>query len=315
MLAMTAVDVLGRTFLLSRSGVVAVPVFVSVPDNSRQSVAQGQNLLLDDPLNSIEAHLQNVHSGAVAQSDVLVTRRVEQISSLAGVEVEENTRDNNDLLFQTSLEEVQAVIDALRQRRQVQPQVEGAVGNEWDLEAHRSQSINDVISLLAEVMLQGAHLVLDFSGLEHGDSSFLERYVGTSVEVRTARADGLDELLGSDNPGNSPTRETEALCETINDQNIYPMLVQDCVAIIHCLLHTIFVHVFNVVSGRNNSTIAVASVVVSAIELIHDQGCTISACDTLLVLAFQNLSFKLTDVLDLGKLRICQDLTCRVARI
>ena len=93
------------------------------------------------------------------------------------------------------------------------------------------------------------------------------------------------------------------------------MLVQGCVAIIHCLLHTIFVHVFNVVGSRNNSTIAVASVVVAAVELIHDQGCTISACDALLVLAFQDRSFKLTDVLDLGKLRICQDLTCRVARI
>ena len=113
MLAMTAVDVLRRTFLLSRSGVVTVPILVLVLDSSRQPVAQRQNLLLDNSLDGIETHLQNIHSGSVAQSDVLVARRVEQISSLAGVEVEEDTRDNNNLLFQTSLEEVQTIVDAL----------------------------------------------------------------------------------------------------------------------------------------------------------------------------------------------------------
>lgn len=85
MLAMTAVDVLGRTFLLSRSRIIAVPVFVSVSNSPGQAIARSKNLLLDNSLNGIETHLQNIHSGAVAQSDVLVARRVKQISSLTRV--------------------------------------------------------------------------------------------------------------------------------------------------------------------------------------------------------------------------------------
>jgi hypothetical protein len=155
---------------------------------------------------------------------VLVARRVEQVSAFAGVQVKEDTGHNDDLLFQTSLEEVQTIVDAFRQRRQVQPQVEGAVRNEWDLEAHRSQSVNDIVSLLAEVMLQGTHLVLDLVGFEHGDSSLLEGNVGASVEVRSTRADSLDKLLGSDDPGNSPARKTETLCQTVNDQDVCSLL-------------------------------------------------------------------------------------------
>ena len=35
-------------------------------------------LLLDNSLDAVETHLQDVHSGAVAQSDVLVARRVKE---------------------------------------------------------------------------------------------------------------------------------------------------------------------------------------------------------------------------------------------
>jgi hypothetical protein len=151
---------------------------------------------------------------------VLVARRIEQVSSLRWIQIEEDAGHNDDLLFQASFEEVQAIVDTFGQRRQVEPQVEGAVGDEWDLEAHRCQSVNDIVSLLAEVMLQSTHLVLDFGGLKHGDGSLLEGNVGASVEVRSTRADGLDEFLGSDDPGNSPARKTETLCQTVDDQNV-----------------------------------------------------------------------------------------------
>lgn len=38
-------------------------------------------LLLDNPLDTIQTHLQDVHSGAVAQSDVLVARRIKKTSN------------------------------------------------------------------------------------------------------------------------------------------------------------------------------------------------------------------------------------------
>lgn len=151
---------------------------------------------------------------------MLVARRVEQISSFAGVEIEEDTRYNDDLFMETGVEEVETIVDTLGERRQVQPQVERGVGDKRDLEAHLSQSANYIVSLFAEVVLQGAHLVLDFSRLKHGNGSLLEGDVGASIEIRATRADSLDELLGSNDPGDSPTRQTEALCQTINDQDI-----------------------------------------------------------------------------------------------
>lgn len=183
--------------------------------------------LLDHPLDAIETHLQDFHSWAVAQSDVLVARGVEQISSLAGVEIKEDTRYDDNLFVKTSIEEIETVVDAFGQRGQVQPQVEGRVGDTFDHEAHLSQSANNIVSLLAEVVLQGTHFVLDLGRLKHRNGSLLEGNVGTSVKVRSTRADSLDELLGSNDPGDSPTRETEALCQTVNDQNIWFVLARD----------------------------------------------------------------------------------------
>jgi hypothetical protein len=54
MLSVTAIAVLGGTFLLSRAVVVAVPVSGSVGGHF---AVQSKNLLLDDSLDSIETHL------------------------------------------------------------------------------------------------------------------------------------------------------------------------------------------------------------------------------------------------------------------
>jgi len=80
-----------------------------------------KDLLLDNSLNTIETHLENIHSWTVAQPDVLVARRVKQIPAFRRIQIEEDTRHNNDLLLETSIEEVQTVVDALRERRQIQP--------------------------------------------------------------------------------------------------------------------------------------------------------------------------------------------------
>lgn len=64
------------------------------------------NSLLDNPLNAVQALLQHIHSGAITQSDEVMTRTVKQISSSTWIQIEEDTRDYNDLLFQTRLEEI-----------------------------------------------------------------------------------------------------------------------------------------------------------------------------------------------------------------
>lgn len=289
MLAMAALTGFRRAILLSRSAIVAVPIIVSVLE---QYTMKTKSSLLDYSLDAIKTHLQNVHSWTVTQSNVLVARRIEQVSSLAGVEIEEDARYDNDLFMETGVEEVETIVDAFGERRQVQPQVEGGVRDKRDLEAHFSQSTNNIVSLFAEVVLQGTHFVLDFSGLKHRDSSLLEGDVGASIEVRSTRADSLDELLGSNDPGDSPTGKTEALCQTVNDQDIWFAL--DRSAFTTSRGHTIFIDVFDVVSSRDNSTIAIASVIVAAVEFIHDQCRTISACRTRLgsscvSIRFQNL--------------------------
>jgi hypothetical protein len=51
----------------------------------------------------------------------VVAWAVEQITSSRGVEIEEDTRDNNNLLFQAGLEEVEAVGDSLGKALEIQP--------------------------------------------------------------------------------------------------------------------------------------------------------------------------------------------------
>ena len=106
-----------------------------------------------------------------------MTRAVEQISALAGVQVKEDAGNNNDLLLQASLEEVETVVDLLRQSAQVEPDVERRVGSVVELESHSLQAAEHVVTLLAEVVLQGLHLVADFSRLQHGNGCFLEGYL------------------------------------------------------------------------------------------------------------------------------------------
>ena len=110
-----------------------------------------------------------------------MTRTVEQIPALAGVQIEEYAGDDNNLLLQASLEEVEAIVDLLRQSAQVEPDVESRVGRVVELKAHVFQAAEHVVALLAEVELQGFHLVAHLGRLQHGDGGFLEGHVGAAV--------------------------------------------------------------------------------------------------------------------------------------
>jgi hypothetical protein len=205
---------------------------------------------------------------------------VEQVPPLTRVQIEEDAGNDNDLLAQARLEEVQAVIDRIRQPAQIQPQVERGVGDEalLDLEANLAQAADDEVALYLKVRLQRLHLVQHLGRVEHGDGGLLEGDVGAAIEVGAAGADGLDEFLGADYPGHTPARESEALGQAVDDEDV------------------VVVHVDDVLGGGNNGAVAVGGVVVPGVELIHDQSGAVTA-----------------DVLDLGQFWVRNHLASWVA--
>lgn len=76
---------------------------------------------MDNTLNSVQTHLQYVHSGTIRQTHKVVAGAVKEITTARGVQVEEDTGHNDDLLLQTSLEEVETVGNRLGKTLQVQP--------------------------------------------------------------------------------------------------------------------------------------------------------------------------------------------------
>lgn len=68
-------------------------------------------------------------------------------------------------------------------------QVKGRVGDVFDNEAHFTETLDNVVALVAEVALEMNHFVLHELGLEELNSGFLECVVCTTVEIATARTD------------------------------------------------------------------------------------------------------------------------------
>ena len=108
-----------------------------------------------------------------------------------------------DLLLQALLEEIQSIVDLLRQTPQIQPDIERRIRNEFDVKANFLQTAKDVITLVAEVPLERFHLLEHLVGLEHRNRRFLEGYVRSSVEVRSTGTNGADEGFGSNDPGDT----------------------------------------------------------------------------------------------------------------
>jgi hypothetical protein len=75
-----------------------------------------------------------------------MTRTIKQISPLARVQIKEDTRDDNDALFETCLEEVQAVGDGLRKALEIKPEVECRVWDGLDVEPHLAESGDDIVA-------------------------------------------------------------------------------------------------------------------------------------------------------------------------
>lgn len=130
--------------------------------------SDGSNLLVDNTLNSIHAHLEHVHSRTIRQTHKVVARAVKQVTAARGVQVEEDTRNHNHLLLQTGLEEVEAVRNRLGETLQVKPanrhlvpleqpqprqdnlQVKGRVRHVLDDEAHLAEASHNVVTLVLD---------------------------------------------------------------------------------------------------------------------------------------------------------------------
>jgi hypothetical protein len=109
------------------------------------------------------------------------------------------------------------------------------------------------------MLLQSLHLLSNLVRLKHRDSRLLERDISTAIQITTTTSNRLDELLWSYNPRDSPSRKSEPLSKTIDDQDI------------------VLVDVVNVLCGTDGGTVAVGGVVISTVELIHDESGSITA--------------------------------------
>lgn len=99
-------------------------------------------------------------------------------------------------------------------------------------------------------------------------------------QFREARRRRGVRYFWANNPSNSPTRKSEALGKTINDQ------------------HIVLIDIIDILRRRNGRAVTVGRVVVTAVELVHDQRSSITA-----------------DILDLRKLGVLDDFTGRVSRV
>lgn len=209
-----------------------------------------------------------------------MARTIKQVSSFGRIEIEEDARNDDDMLLEALLKEVQSVADGRRQPTEVEPDVKGRVWHVCDLESHLSESAQDVVPLGLEVRLQRLHLSPHVLGFEHGDGRLLKRYVRPAIQIGATGANGADELFGTNDPCDAPSRQSKPLRQPVNEENV------------------IFVHIFDIVRRTHGRPITVAGVVVATVELIHDQRRSIT-----------------TNILDLGQLGILDNLAGRVARI
>jgi hypothetical protein len=242
-----------------------------------------------------------------------MARTVKQIPPLTGIQIEEDSGYNNHPLLKTCLKEVETVRDSRWESFKIEPEVKGRVWDCLDLEAHFTEARDDVVAFFLEWKLErramraGSGLTLKWvcrafisvrtlagSSIETAASwkgtlappsryepqdpiALMNSYSGIS----TTESSGLKEThLWSYNPCNSPSRKSESLCESVNDQDI------------------VFINVVDVLRCTNCGAVAIASIVVSAIKFVHDQCSPVS-----------------TDILDLSKLRVLDHSSSRVSRV
>ena len=111
-----------------------------------------------------------------------MTRTTKQIPSVRRIDFKEYSRYNNRLLLEQLLKEGQTVVDRVRQRLKVQPDVECGDRGHLDGKAHGGETGEDMLAFVVKVLLEGKLFLLDAGGLQEGKGSDLEGMIGSSVQ-------------------------------------------------------------------------------------------------------------------------------------
>lgn len=85
---------------------------------------------------------------------------IEKITSFTRVQVEEDSRNDDDLLFQTGLEKVQPVADCEWKTLKIKPNVEGRVRYGLDLETHFTKAADDIVAFFLCVYVSPCLLLM-----------------------------------------------------------------------------------------------------------------------------------------------------------
>lgn len=122
------------------------------------------------------------HRRSKGQSNKVMARRVEQVPPVRRVDIEENAGNHNCLLLEQLLKECEAVVERGWQFLKVEPDVKCAGGGNIDVQAKVVKTLEDMVALHLEVLLQRHFSLLDVVRLNKFDSSQLHRVVSASVK-------------------------------------------------------------------------------------------------------------------------------------
>lgn len=96
----------------------------------------------------------------------VVARRVEEVPAVRGVDVEEDAGYHDRPLLEELLEERQAVVERRGEVLEIEPNVERGDRRDGNLEAERLEALEDVVTLMLEVLLQCDLFLQDAVGIE-----------------------------------------------------------------------------------------------------------------------------------------------------
>ncbi|KAL7283653.1 LOW QUALITY PROTEIN: hypothetical protein ACG7TL_003089 [Trametes sanguinea] len=148
---------------------------------------------------------------AKRETHEVVAGRVEEIPAMSRVDVEEDAGNDDRLLLQELFEERQTVVERGGEMLEVEPDVERRDGRDLDLEPELLETLQHVVAFMLEVLLEGDLLLHHALGVKEGDCGELERVVGASVQEGTGLRERGDQVLGAQNPADSPAWKTPVL--------------------------------------------------------------------------------------------------------
>lgn len=135
--------------------------------------------LVQNAFNGIQTLIELVQRRPEGQPHEMVARGVEQVPAMRRVDIEEDTWDDNCLLLEHFFEESKTVVEGLRERLEIEPDVEGRCRRDLNLETHRFQTREDVVTLVLEVPLKSNLLLLNVIEVKQRDGSDLKPVINT----------------------------------------------------------------------------------------------------------------------------------------